>query len=350
MAQDVRFTNAVDGALRDFLARRHAVVVADTNTRTHCLPLLPALADSPVIAIEAGERHKNLASLEQVWQGLTDCHATRSTVAVCLGGGTVTDLGGFAAATFKRGLPAVNVPTTLLSAVDAAVGGKTGINFGGLKNQIGAFAPAELVVVSTMFFPTLPEREFLSGYAELLKTALLSGEEDFDRATDADPARLRDGLGGEHLPDLLRRAVEFKMRIADEDPYDRGPRHALNLGHTVGHAFEHLAFTRRQPVEHGYAVAWGLVAEAVVARLQTGFPSECLYRLARFVGEHYPVMNITCDDYPALISAMKSDKKSLHGEINCTLPTAPGHYLTDVAVGQKQMTEALDIFRDLMGI
>jgi len=354
--QDITFTNqvgrAIDALVSSYSPSRVFVLV-DVNTSSFVLPLLSAdsqaVADATVITCPAGDMNKNLDSLRRIWQVLTDAKASRSAVLVNVGGGVVTDLGGFAAATFKRGIHCINVPTSLLGAVDAAVGGKTGINFGGLKNQIGAFAPADHVVISTVFFNTLSQQELLSGYAEMIKHALLESA-----ATLADVLRysiVNQPSDSDRLLQLLRESVGIKQAIVEADPTEKGVRRALNLGHTIGHAFEALALKRLAPVPHGYAVAWGLVVEGILSNLIEGFPSDTLHQLASYVRENYGAYDITCDDYPELIALMRQDKKNTDADhINFTLLKVPGTYEINVTASPEQIAEALDIYRDLFGL
>ncbi len=348
--QRVAFTNDVPAALRQALmagSYSRVAVLVDATTRQLVLPrLADVLAGAAVVVMPAGDTHKTIDTVCDVWRGLQQAGATRSSVLVNVGGGVVTDLGGFAAATYKRGLPFINVPTTLLGAVDAALGGKTGVNFGGLKNQVGAFAEAADVIVSACFFDTLPREQLLAGYAEMVKHALLSSDEALADVLQADVCALPAG----DLLALLRQSVEVKRRIVASDPLERGPRKALNLGHTVGHALESLMLERGRPVAHGTAVAWGLVAELVLSHLALQFPSAQLHRLAAFVRERYAAPAIGCDDYAALLESMHRDKKSQAGEINCTLLRACGQPEVDCAVADDDMRTALDIFRDLMGV
>lgn len=329
----------------------HTVILADSNTLKACAEPLreacPPLASAPIITIEAGDNHKNLDSLRHIWEQMQELGMTRKSMLVNVGGGVVTDIGGFAAATFKRGVRFVNLPTTLLAAVDASVGGKTGINFGGLKNEIGVFCDADAVVIATTWLTTLPEREIRSGYAEMLKHGLLSSAEDYRSLLGFDIAAA-DFTG---LLPLLERSVGVKKRIVEEDPREQGLRRALNLGHTCGHAFESLALRRGRPVPHGYAVAWGLVVDAVLSHMRLGLRSEVVHELADYVRRVYGAPAISCEDYPELIELMSHDKKNATpGAINFTLLDAPGRVHIDSVAGRKEIEASLDIFRDLMGV
>lgn len=342
--------DALDKLIRE-AGSPHTVILADSNTAAACAEPLrlasPALADTPVIIIEAGDTHKNLDSLRHVWEQLQQLGATRRSLLVNVGGGMVTDLGGFAAATFKRGIRFFNVPTTLLSAVDAAVGGKTGINFGGLKNELGVFCDADAVVISTSWLSTLSDTELRSGYAEMLKHGLIDSPAEYRRLLEFDISAA-DFTG---LLVLVERSVMVKKRIVEEDPHEGGIRRALNLGHTAGHAFESLAMRRDKPVPHGYAVAWGLVVDLILSHMRLAFPAEMVRELAAYVRRVYGVMPFTCDDYPALLELMSHDKKNtVAGDINFTLLDAPGSPHIDCVIPRRDIEAALDIFRDLFAI
>jgi 3-dehydroquinate synthase len=282
-----------------------------------------------------------LEYVEFVWTELQKRGATRHSLVVNIGGGMVTDLAGFAVSTFKRGLPFINIPTTLLAMVDASVGGKTGFNYGGLKNEIGVFRNAEVVIIDTIFLKTLDNENILSGYAEMLKhglidSSLLTELLNFDIETP-DLAKL-----GRMVAD----SVAVKQHIVTEDPTEHGLRKALNLGHTVGHAFEALALERRKPVLHGYAVAWGLVCELYLSVVKTDYPVERMRQLVRFVLEHYGRMTITCDDYPRLIELMTHDKKNTAGQINFTLLGNAGDIRINQTATKAEIEEALDFYRE----
>jgi len=344
MAQNLIFTNDVEAAIQRLTAdgdHNMAVWIADVNT-ARLLPAPPCL-----ITIPDGDKNKTLTTVAQVWDEMEKMGATRRSLVINLGGGMVTDLGGFAAATFKRGMRFINVPTTLLGAVDAAVGGKTGFNYNGLKNEIGAFAPASDVIISTRFFDTLPVAEMKSGFAEVLKHAMLSDRDEFLRLLDHDFSA---PIDHDNLLERLRRSVQVKTGIVARDPDEQGERKALNLGHTAGHAFESLAMQRGKPVPHGYAVAWGLVTEAVLSHLLLQFPSHDVHHLGAFVRDNYRDFPFTCDDYDDLLALMRHDKKSRDGELTCTLLAAIGDYRIDQTFTPDDATAALDILRDLLGV
>ena len=344
MQQNLIFTNDVEEAierLKANMAPNMIVFIADVNTS--CI----ALGQERMIVIPDGDTGKSLATVCRVWDALEDFGATRHSLVINLGGGMVTDLGGFAAATFKRGMRFINVPTTLLGAVDAAVGGKTGFNYNGLKNEIGAFAPASDVIISTRYFDTLPVEEMKSGFAEVIKHAMLSDHDEFLRLMEHD---FNAPIDHNNLLERLRHSVQVKCDIVARDPNEQGERKALNLGHTVGHAFESLAMKRGKPVPHGYAVAWGLVTEAVLSHILLKFPSEDVHLLGNFVRDNYRDFPFTCDDYDELLDLMRHDKKSRDGEITCTLLTHIGDYRIDQTVSPDNVTAALDILRDHLGL
>lgn len=324
-------------------------VVTDENTSHLCMPRLreiPEVSHCIEIKIGAGDVHKTLETLAFVWQQLSEKGATRHSLLVNLGGGMVTDLGGFAAATFKRGIPYINIPTTLLAMVDAAVGGKTGINFNGLKNEIGAFCPAGTVILDAEFLRTLDASNFFSGYGEMLKHGLISSEEHWKELLAFDT----DNIEYDRLKNLIGKSVAIKERIVAEDPYEKGIRKALNLGHTVGHAFESLALAQKRPVLHGYAVAWGIVCELYLSFLKTGFPKDRMRQTIQFIKEHYGVFHIDCKQYDSLFEYMLHDKKNVLGIINFTLLEEIGKIRINQTTNKEQIFEMFDFYRDCMGI
>jgi 3-dehydroquinate synthase len=319
-------------------------ILTDNNTQNHCLPLIQSLTEIRNIkkfSIPPGEENKNVETLSKVWKFLSENGANRKSLSINLGGGMLTDLGGFAAATFKRGIRFVNIPTTLLGAVDAAVGGKTGINFTGLKNEIGAFAPAEAVLIDSNFFKTLDAKQLLSGFAEMVKHSLLRLGEDLNKLLCFD----FDNVDFEKLNNLLFESVLIKEQIVAEDPTEKGIRKALNLGHTFGHAFESLAFEMNRPILHGYAVAWGMVCELYLSFIRLGFDKNVLMKIVRFVKEHYGEFSFDCDSYQRIYELMKHDKKNDTGDINFTLLKAIGDIQINQTADREEIEECLDFYR-----
>lgn len=319
-------------------------VLVDETTNKLCWSLVKdylCLKDAQTIIIGATDRRKNLDTLVHVWESLQQGKATRHSLLINLGGGMVTDLGGFAASTYKRGINFINVPTTLLAMVDASVGGKTGINFGGLKNEIGVFNDAEFVLLDTNWLRTLDEENIRSGYAEMLKHGLIADETMWAELINFNLAQpnLR------QLASMLNKSVRIKERIVAEDPHEKGIRKALNLGHTFGHAFESWAM-KRQPILHGYAVAFGLIAELYLATTRTDFPTERMHQTVNFIRAYYGSLPITCNDYPELIELMHHDKKNRGNEINVTLLGGIGDIRIDQTITEEDIKEALDFFRE----
>lgn len=356
MEQKLIFTNLVGKALDQLvesLGNVPVFTVTDSQIAQIVLPILKeqsqAVANGTDIVIPSGELNKNLDTVQLVWQKLQEAQATRNSVVVNLGGGVVTDLGSFAASTFKRGMKFINIPTTLLGAVDASVGGKTGINFNGFKNEIGTFTEPEATIISTGFLVTLPQQQLLSGYAEMLKHALLETSEELAKLLGYSvvyPTFNADAL----LP-LIESNVMTKSRIVTEDFREQGLRKALNLGHTAGHAFESLAMKRNSPIAHGYAVAQGLVVALILSHLKLGFPSDTLHTCAKYIRTNYGAFAMDCDDYPTLLQYMHHDKKNSQPDtVAFTLLAAVGDPRIDQQIADADITSALDIYRDMMGI
>ena len=327
------------------VAHDRLFVLTDETTLKLCWPLvseLPCLAEAQMITIGATDENKTLESLSHVWTELQRGGATRHSLMLNLGGGMVTDLGGFAASTFKRGIAYINVPTTLLSMVDASVGGKTGINFGGLKNEIGVFNCARSVILDTTFLRTLDYENLASGYAEMLKHGLISNVETWAELMRFDLQQ----ADYELLRTMVAKSVAVKERIVDEDPLEHGIRKALNLGHTVGHAFESLAMAENRTVLHGYAVAWGLVCELYLSVRHTGFPKDKLWQTLQFVKENYGKFSFDCKQYGRLYELMTHDKKNTAGVVNFTLLGEVGDIRINQTATREEIFDMLDFYRE----
>ncbi|MCD8166972.1 MAG: 3-dehydroquinate synthase [Bacteroides sp.] len=324
-------------------------LLTDENTYKLCFPVISSfdtIREANLLTIGAEDTHKTLDTLEGVWQFLSEKGATRHSLLINLGGGMITDLGGFAAATFKRGMSYINIPTTLLAMVDAAVGGKTGINFNGLKNEIGVFAPASSVIIETEFLKTLDRPNFVSGYAEMLKHGLISTESHWEELLAFNMTEIDYLL----LKKLAGHSVGIKEDIVKQDPYERGIRKALNLGHTVGHAFESLALAMEKPVLHGYAVAWGMVCELYLSARLTGFPADKLKRTVAFIETHYGAFEIECKQYETLYELMSHDKKNKGGVINFTLLEDIGKISINQTAEKEIIFDMFDFYRECMGM
>lgn len=320
-------------------------VLTDTTTLELCWPTvstIPSLKTAEMITIGDTDENKTLDSLTHVWKALQNGHATRHSLFVNLGGGMVTDLGGFAASTFKRGLAYVNIPTTLLSQVDASVGGKTGINFGGLKNEIGVFSRASSVIISCEFLRSLDTKNILSGYAEMLKHGLLSHDENITELLNLE---LED-LDYDRLSRLVAKSISIKERIVGEDPLETGIRKALNLGHTAGHAIESLTLEQGQPVLHGYAVAWGLICELYLSVMKCNFPTDKLRQTVQFIRQNYGNPVIECKQYDRLYEFMTHDKKNENDAINFTLLADIGDIRINQQATRDEIFEMLDFLRE----
>lgn len=270
-------------------------------------PLVEGLfPDAPWLVVEAGEGSKSLEGAEKVWRFLVDGGALRRSVLVNVGGGMVSDLGGFAAATFKRGIGCVNLPTTLLAAVDAAIGGKTGINFAGLKNEVGAFAMPLGVFPLTSLFPYLPQAEWLSGVGEAIKTGLLDSKELYAMATSEEFVVDRKP---EIVDEVVSRCAAFKQRIVSEDFRESGRRRILNLGHTPGHAIEEWKMAHGEAMPHGVAVAHGLLFALERSAAQAGFPLKEVDRYRVFLQRYFPSLGMSGGELEEAWAYMAHDKK-----------------------------------------
>ena len=324
-------------------------ILTDESTYRFCRPMIngtACLSRATDIIIGATDENKTLDSLASVWTRLSNEGASRHSLLINLGGGMVTDLGGFAASTFKRGIAYINIPTTLLAMVDASVGGKTGINFNGLKNEVGVFSASECVILDTRFLRTLDMGNKCSGYAEMLKHGLISNIEHWKELMDFDILADESCFGYEQLARMVGESVKIKERIVTEDPYEKGIRKALNFGHTAGHAVESLALMKHKPVLHGYAVAWGMICELYLSCVKSGFPTDIMRQTTNFIKECYGFADIECNDYEALYKFMTHDKKNSGDTINFTLLGDIGDIKINQSATKNEIFEMLDFYRD----
>ena len=346
----VIITENIKQELSRYLSEHHydkVFVLTDKHTHRLCLPVIrsiPAIEQATSIVIDAGDTNKNLDQLTTIWESLSKNGASRNSLLINLGGGMITDLGGFAGATFKRGLHTLNIPTTLMASVDAAVGGKTGINFNRLKNEIGSFYIPDCVLIDCVFLLTLYRDNLLSGYAEMIKHGLIDSENILNPllSFNLDTKELNTDV----LYKLVKESVAIKERIVTEDPKEKGIRKALNLGHTIGHAFESLSFAKKRPILHGHAVAAGLVSELYLSYQCCGFPIETLRRTVNFIKTFYPPFLFDCDDYELLYELMIHDKKNESGKINFTLLAHAGDIRINQTINKEKIFDSLDFYRE----
>ena len=329
----------IHSALQEQLKRyKQVCVIADEAV---CLDI-PALEGMPVLRLKINETAKSLETVTQIWDFLFAHEMTRKDLMIAVGGGVLTDLAGFAAATYKRGIDYINIPTTLLSMVDASSGGKTGFNYRGLKNSIGAFYPPVETLICTKWLKTLPVQEFLSGFGEMLKTSLI------DRDSWLWHVLLQydlDTMPLDALAPLIEECVAVKERIVKSDPRETGFRKVLNFGHTFGHALEQLSIINYQlsTIPHGYAVLYGMIAELYLSVTQLGCPREPLQQLTQLMLHYYGRPQCKCSDREALISLMQHDKKNERAaEINCTLIRSIGQPVINQIISPEDASEALD--------
>ena len=310
--------------------------LVDENTHDYCLPLLLAdiedVVDSEIIEIPDGEEAKSVEVAVQVWETLSELGADRQSILVNCGGGVVTDFGGFVASTFKRGIRFVNVPTSLLSMVDASVGGKTGINLHHLKNQIGTFAQPEMTWINPAFLSTLPEKELLSGFAEMLKHGLIR-----DRELWSGLAQL-DELSAENFGVFIKRAVEIKQSIVALDPTEKGLRKILNAGHTLGHALESWFLDQQKDITHGSAVAAGLVLESFVSWQHGNLAQEDFDEIWSVISKFFPKLEIP--EFEGVKSYLKHDKKNVGNETNFVVISEIGNCSEELQSFDNEMVKA----------
>ncbi|WP_034922260.1 3-dehydroquinate synthase [Gillisia sp. CAL575] len=319
-------------------------VLVDTNTHNNCLNIflqqLETTITIEVIEMEAGEEHKNIETCSGIWETLSELGADRKSLMINLGGGVVTDLGGFVASTFKRGIDYINVPTSLLAMVDASVGGKCGVDLGNLKNQIGVINQPQMVLIDSQYLTSLPANEMRSGLAEVLKHGLIASETYWEKATNLEALTLED------LDDLIIESINIKSSIVQQDPTEQSIRKTLNYGHTLGHAIESYFLTNPNKVTllHGEAIAAGMVMATHLSFKICGFPENKLRDITKKLNELFPKIDLLEEDYKIVIDLLKFDKKNSHGNINFVLLKDIGEAKIDVNVPNDQLLEAMNYY------
>ena len=316
------------------------IIVCDVNTKQACLPVLleevPQLNAVPVFEMHIGEAHKSLNEVERLWSFLLDEGAGRKSLIINLGGGIVCDLGGFAASIYMRGIDFIQIPTSLLAMVDASVGGKTGVNFGGLKNMLGTFSQPRAVFVFPNFIQTLPTDERVSGFAEMVKHALLSGEDSWEEISNFDIQQTK------NWSEIIEKSIRFKYQITQADFQEQGIREQLNFGHTMAHAFEALAFKRNEDLMHGFAVASGILAELILAdQLHILTDSNIITKYVELLKKDFTLFHFNENELDSLLQFMLSDKKNKQGNVTFSLIRNPGQIALNTQADYQSIEKAL---------
>ena len=310
--------------------------LVDENTHEHCLPNvignLPDLKEYEILEVEPGEETKAIEIAAHLWMSLAELGAERTDVLINVGGGVVTDLGGFIASTYKRGMPFINIPTSLLAMVDAAQGGKTGVDLGGAKNLVGTFTDAELIYLNASFLETLPDLELCSGFAEMLKHGLIADENHWKNACNAFP---------KIDEELIATSAEIKQNIVDEDPKENGVRKLLNFGHTVGHALESYILNRELPILHGEAVAAGMIVEAELSKAYCQLSEEEFIDIESQIDKVFFRLPILEENIDEVLEWLKFDKKNKNGELRFSLLEKIGKGVYDVSIPISDVKTAL---------
>jgi len=334
--------DGLEKSAKKFDNYRRIFVITDDNVKKLCLPVfkqkLPSIKIDGVITIVSGEENKSIQQLTYIWDELTKLNVGRDDLIVNLGGGVVTDIGGMAAATFKRGLRFVNFPTTLLGMVDAAIGGKTGIDYQGFKNQVGLFINPACVVVDPIFLQTLDNTQWQSGFAEVLKYGLIMDRELWQKLEGNNYNEVEDW----NL--VIIKAARDKIDIVRYDEFEKGIRKNLNFGHTIGHALESFYIKSENPVTHGMAIAAGMICEAWIS--SKIFEIECtkLNRIVNMIDKNFMRFNFTEDDIPMIMQLMKQDKKIRGDKQNFSLIRKLGKAVHEIEVSNEQIIQSIEFY------
>ncbi len=315
------------------------VVLTDPNTTKYCLPVLKKYlknVDFLHLEIPVDESTKDINLIVHIWKLLLENRIDRYGLVINLGGGVLSDTGGFAASTYKRGISYINIPTTLLAMVDASIGGKTGINFLGIKNQIGSIQQPEGIYINPLFLNTLPEKEIKSGRAEMIKHGLIASYEHFQKLLNTSP-----------IPedDLIIESAQIKNEIIQKDPEENGLRRILNFGHTFGHAIESFLREKGNPVTHGHAVAIGMLLESFLSTLYAGLSLKEFEKIKDFILQNYKIPEFDSDNLDnSLIHLMHHDKKNKSGEIRFVLLNKIGSAAYDYVIDKKDIKRVINTF------
>ncbi len=334
--------SSISESLKTFLSTKaysKIIVLVDTNTKRFCYPIVKEFLPKHIlVSVKNGEEHKNLQTCETIWSAMTDAQLDRHALMINLGGGVIGDMGGFCAATYKRGIDFIQIPTTLLSQVDASVGGKLGIDFHGFKNHLGVFTLPKAVLIDAVFLKTLSEREKRSGFAEIIKHCLIQDVNKWNEIRRSD-------LDQQDFTDLISHSVEIKKKIVEQDPTEQNLRKILNFGHTLGHAIETFFLEKgKKKLLHGEAIATGMVCESYIAFSRGLIDEKTLEQIEEFIFSIYGKVPMQATDFEAIINHTQQDKKNKGKEIRFSLINGAGICLYDVVVSKSEMQKALSYY------
>lgn len=344
MPDNILFSSHPSTDLQNFFDQKKysgLAILADTNTAKHCYPLVKdGLPPHQLITVESGEEHKNLKTCEKIWEALTDQALDRHSAVLIIGGGVLGDMGGFCAATYKRGIDFIIVSTTLLAQVDASIGGKLGIDFNHFKNHIGVFQLPAMTLLHDGFLKTLPKEELRSGYAEVIKHILISDKPLWEEIKGQP-------FGSQDWKKLIRHSVNFKAKVVEGDPREKGLRKILNTGHTIGHAIETYLLNAGRKVLHGEAIAAGLITEAFIACERKMLSDTELEQIIQYVLSIYGKIPITASENDAIAQLTVQDKKNKGNKILCVLLDGIGKARWDCEISQEEVKRALSFYQGL---
>lgn len=318
-------------------------VIVDSNTQEYCLPLIKEVLDNPkILGIKQGEKNKNIKTIQSLWHSLIKNTADRNSLVINLGGGLLCDVGGFAAATFKRGINYINIPTTLLAQVDASTGGKTGINYDHYKNEIGSFHNPIKTIISNTFLRTLDKKNILSGFAEMFKHSIIADENYYNELKNFD----LENINYSSFTKLIKKSIEIKTKIVEQDFKEENIRKSLNLGHTLGHAFESFFTKMSVNILHGEAVAMGIVCEAYLSNKIINMPRAEFDDICEFIKQNFTLYKIKKNYYERIYKIIIQDKKNIDGKINTTLINNIGRTKINNFINKNDVFECLEFYRN----
>lgn len=339
-SENISFQSTID--IKQFANGKRVFILTDENTLTHCLTKIVIPDDANILTIDSGEQVKNIDTCIFIWNELTNHFADRDALLINLGGGVICDIGGFVASCYKRGIAFVNIPTSLLAMVDASVGGKTGIDFAGYKNQIGTFQSAVETIILPRFLETLPRRELMSGMAEVVKHFIIADEAAF---ATFDREAVPDNSDWTKWKLTIQHAIAIKSNIVKEDPFEKAGRKKLNFGHTIGHAIESITLNTSNPLLHGEAVLVGMIIELFIASelkiIQHQEAQKAIHVLLKHFSPNYKVESVS-----DVLHLMKQDKKNFKGSLQFSLPNRIGHCLFNCEVPESVITQSVELYHE----